>query len=220
MRLRYALILLTAGLGACDDETTNVVTDMSVAGDLSTAGDLARAGGDGGVTAGTTVNGAIGGSAFVAGDAINVEANASGLDFNGKSTDVLITSFSGACAKQAANAGVANGRLLFFGLAVTDSAGNASPVTATGDYTIAKAPLPNNAKVAQAFYEKDGADCLKATNLDAASGKITVTNPGAGGGTLEGTFDLTFGSEHITGSFSAPRCASFNPNRTPLDTCM
>jgi hypothetical protein len=178
------------------------------------AADLGGQSRDGGAT---QVAGAIGGSAFAAMDAIAVDADAKGADFNGISTVVQLSTFGGACSKQGVNAGVANGRLLGFFLAINDAAGYSSPATATGDYLVSGAPKTPSSKQALGFYQKDGADCLKTVSASATGGKVTVTQTGA---TIAGTFDLTFGSDHVTGSFSAPRCSSFDPNRTPIATCM
>jgi hypothetical protein len=164
------------------------------------------------------VTGAIGGSAYSAVDAISVVATASGLDFDMTSTDIKISNFAGSCAKETANVGSANGRLLLIGLAVIDSSGYSGPATKMGDYTIVTSPPSPSTNAAEVFYEADGANCLKSQGYQATSGTVTVTKVGD---PIEGTFDLTFSdtAEHITGKFSAPNCPGLNPSRTPTGGC-
>jgi hypothetical protein len=171
--------------------------------------------------AGTQVTGTAGGSAFVAVDAIFTTADASGLEFNGQSTDLMIATFTGTCAKEQANAGVKGGRSLFIGLAVNDAGGNASPVTSPGTHAIASGAgaVAPGARVAQLFYQSLGDDCLKAESHEAASGQIVIAAVDAS--MLAGTFDVVLAdtNEHVTGSFQASSCSFFNPNRTPTATC-
>ena len=171
--------------------------------------------------AGTQVVGTAGGSVFVAEDAIFTTADASGLEFNGQSTALMIATFTGACAKEQANAGVKGGRSLFIGLAVNDADGNASPVTSPGTHTIASGAgaVAAGALVAQLFYQRLGDDCLRAEAHQASSGQIVVTAVDAS--MLAGTFDVVLAdtNEHITGSFQASSCSFFDPNRTPIATC-
>ena len=56
------------------------------------------------------------------------------------------------------------------------------------------------------YYASDAAG--KATvQIAATSGSITLTSVGfASGTTASGTYDLTFGADHVTGSFNAPWC--------------
>jgi hypothetical protein len=166
----------------------------------------------------TSVTGSIGGSSYTAMDAISVVAMAKGFDFDMTSTAIQISDFADACAKQGANQGVPNGRLLFFGLALIDAGGHSTPATGTGDYTVVTVAPTTAGPAAEVFYEADGPNCLKSTGVQATSGKVTVTKTGD---PIEGTFDLTFydTGEHITGTFSAPGCPALDPNRTPTGGC-
>jgi len=171
--------------------------------------------------AATQVTGTAGGSAFVAEDAIFTTADVSGLEFNGQSTDLMISTFTGACAKEQASAGVKGGRSFFIGLAVNDGSGNASPVTSSGLHAIASGAgaVAPGARVAQLFYQRFGDDCLRAESHEASGGQVVIAAVDAS--MLEGTFDVVLAdtNEHVTGSFVASSCPSFNPNRTPTATC-
>jgi hypothetical protein len=169
----------------------------------------------------TAVSGTVGGSAFAAQDAVFTLANAKGLAFNGQSTVAFVGDFGGICAKEQASSGVMGGRSIFIGLAVNDAAGSASPVTSPGAHVIATGAAAQgaSARVAQLFYQRVGANCLKAEMHSAASGAVTVTAVDAS--RLDGTFDVVLAdtNEHVTGAFAASSCSSFDPNRTPNATC-
>src|SRR5205823_3363223 len=60
---------------------------------------------------------------------------------------------------------------------------------------------------------------LHGQSHEAASGQVLVTSVDTSA--LAGTFDVVLSdtNEHVTGSFVAASCPSFDPNRTPLATC-
>jgi hypothetical protein len=209
--MRPLRLFFACALAACTSSSTS-------SPDGGTKPDAAAAVTPDGAPTANSVTGAIGGSAYDAIDAVSVAAHANGFEFDMTSTDIKISDFAGACAKETANVGSAYGRLLFVGLAVIGSDGHSAPATATGDYTIVTAAPAASTNAAEVFYEADGADCLKSVQHQATSGKVTVTKVGD---PIEGTFDLTFSDtgEHITGTFSAPNCAGLNPNRTPTGGC-
>jgi hypothetical protein len=171
--------------------------------------------------AATQVTGTAGGSTFVAEDAIFTIADLSGFEFHGQSTALLITTFPGACAKEQASAGVKGGRSIIIGLAMNDASGNASAVATHGTHVIASGSgaTAAGARVAQLFYQRVGDDCLRTESHQAASGQVAVTSVDTSA--LAGTFDVVLSdtNEHVTGSFVAASCSSFDPNRTPLATC-
>lgn len=171
--------------------------------------------------AATQVTGTAGGSTFVAEDAVFTIADASGFDINGPSTDLMITAFADVCSKEQANAGVKGGRSIIIALAVNDASGNASAVASPGTHVIASGSGAKaaGARVAQLFYERVGDDCLKAESHEASSGQVLVTSVDTSA--LKGSFDVILSdtNEHVTGSFVAASCSSFDPNRTPIATC-
>jgi len=163
------------------------------------------------------VNGNLIGAPFTPRDAIWTNASANGFDFNAMSTVLIITDFPDACAKQASNTGVPNGRLLIFVLGTTDATGASSPITAPGDYTVFMGTTPVSSRLVEADFEVDGANCLKSQMEFGASGSVTVTSATD---PQTATFDVTFeGGDHITGSYRATSCPALNPNRTPTGGC-
>jgi hypothetical protein len=75
--------------------------------------------------------------------------------------------------------------------------------TAPGTYSVTAAELANRVDVSAVVYD---ASCEPSTDLDAYAdtGALTLTNVDADG--FFGTFDVTFGGDHVTGSFAAPVC--------------
>ena len=166
--------------------------------------------------AGNVVTGTLGGSTFVALDAVGNAVMANGFDFDGMSTMISMTTFANECSLQTSSTGTPNGRLLIFDLATTDAAGHSAPIAAAGAYTVFSGSPVASSKLAEVYYEVDGADCLKTSSEFATSGTVTVTAVTA---PISGTFDLTFPDGHVTGSFTAASCAALDPNRTPLNGC-
>ncbi len=163
--------------------------------------------------AGTVVNGTVGGTGFAALDAVWANVSANGFDFNGMSTDVTVTDFANECAAQTSQTGTPNGKLLVFVLATTDGAGNSSPINAAGTYTVFTGTPAVSSKLAEVYFEVDGADCLKSNSGFATSGTVTVTSATD---PMQATFDVTFPSDHIMGSYHATSCTALDPNSTPL----
>jgi hypothetical protein len=169
----------------------------------------------------THVTGLVGGMAFAAQDAVFTNARAKGLGFSGTSTVVLVATFGTVCSNEAANSGVKGGRSIFLGLAMNDAAGAAAPVSGTGVFVVgpgSDAQMPGAR--AQLFYQRNGDDCLKTESHSASGGQVTITEVATS--TLAGDFDVVLAdtNEHVTGSFVAASCASFDPNRTPTATCL
>ncbi len=187
-----------------------------------------------------TVTGTISGKSFDAKDAVfNLGDWSNGFgQFYGTTTAVQLSDFASQCTYDTSNQQPPNTQTLTLVLAENDAGGSASPASSPGDYSIpasytdASAP---SARRAAAWYDLGGSgasgsyDCFKASSQSAApgGGKVTVTSVTAD--RIEGTFDITLSrGDHLTGSFSAPRCGTtcipgvqsctgLNLNRTP--TC-
>lgn len=71
-------------------------------------------------------------------------------------------------------------------------------------------------RTADATYSPKGKSC-GGTEIDASSGSITYTT--VNDTLVEGTYDLWFGSDHVTGTFSAPHCTLCAP-RPSTQTCL
>lgn len=167
------------------------------------------------------VNGTVAGQVMDAKDAISTSLVLSGSNFTGNSLAMLLTDYSGACANEAADAGVKNGKALFFALVSTDATGAASPAAVTASYSIisgSPAAHAPNAHLAEVSYQGNNVNCLPDIKEFSDSGMVTVTAVSASG--IRGTFDVHFqNGDHLTGAFDATNCVAFNPNRTPLATC-
>jgi hypothetical protein len=165
---------------------------------------------------GNVVTGTLGGNSFGALDAVGNSVSANGFDFDMMSTMVVMTTFANECSLQMTSTGTPNGHLLIFDLASTDNAGHSAPISAAGAYTVFTGTVAASSKLAEVYYEVDGADCLKTSQERATSGTVMVTSATA---PLTGTFDVTFPDGHITGSLTAANCTALDPNRTPLNGC-
>lgn len=71
-------------------------------------------------------------------------------------------------------------------------------------------------RTADATYSPKGKS-FGGTEIDASSGSITYTT--VNDTLVEGTYDLWFGSDHVTGTFSAPHCTLCAP-RPNTQTCL
>ncbi len=167
------------------------------------------------------VNGTVDGQPLAAADAIARALVVKGDAFTGTSLSIDVTTWADACAKEAASAGVKDGKAIWLNVVATDANGSASPPSAPGDYAIAPGGLPAhapNALLADVWYQANDASCLPATKHQALSGKVTLTAISAAG--AQGTFDVVLDTgDHVTGSFDARTCDAYDPNRTPLATC-
>jgi hypothetical protein len=76
---------------------------------------------------------------------------------------------------------------------------------ATGTYTI----VPQGGYGATASYTTEDDDCNTTLSETATGGTVTLTT--ASSSSVAGTFDLTFDTDHVTGSFSAPVCSYTEP---------
>ena len=167
--------------------------------------------------AANAVHGNLGGAPFVVLDAVSNVVTADGFDFPDMSTDVTLTTYANDCSLQASQTGTPNGRLLILDLGITDGSGGSAAASMTGVYTVFSGTPAASSKLVEAYFEADDAGCHKSSFEFASSGTVTLTSATT---PVTGTFDITFpASEHITGSFAAPTCASLDPNSTPLNGC-
>lgn len=162
--------------------------------------------------------GTVGGAAFTAMDGIAKNAMPTAFFFTGTVQAMLISEYTGSCQKQASNEGVKNGRVMLVGLANLVAAGGDagstySSNTPKGDYNIVTAKPTAPGLYAQVIYQKYDAACAVGTSLTATAGKISVTTVSTQG--YAGTYDLTFGAEHVTGTFGTINCSDYVPDRVP-----
>jgi hypothetical protein len=146
---------------------------------------------DGGAGLGNaSVSGTVLGETLVAQDAIAEE-------YLGGSTsptaNVIITNYPGACATSQASHVRPSSLMLDLSLQVDHAA-----VTAR-TYSFAAGELKAS------FYRSDATCKITGASTEAAGsgGSVSISSIADG---LTGTFDLTFGTDHVTGSFHAPGC--------------
>jgi hypothetical protein len=140
--------------------------------------------GDAGGTSGAIhVNGTLGGQTLTLVDSIAIQTSTQ--------TEFLITSYSGACGyAQAGNEKETSG---FLKIKLDTN----SPL-APGMYPLTDAS-------SDAEYKTLDATCSSDIKNEATAGTITIT--ASTDAQISGTFDLTFGADHLTGSFAAAVCA-------------
>jgi hypothetical protein len=124
------------------------------------------------------VSGTLLGAPFSAADAVAYPSSDS-------SGFVVITDFASACSFVGTNDAKASSKVLSFDFLQT-------PI-ATGTFDTAAVDVQ---------YAVFDANCHSPYGESTDSGTVTIASVGSG--TVTGTFDLTFGTDHVTGSFTAP----------------
>jgi len=146
-------------------------------------------GGGGNGTA--SVTGTIQGATVPAGDAVGLDSVASGS--SEAAVGAIITNVASACSVLQDHGNPPGATALV--VAVSAMGGS----VATGTYSIVSQGFG-----ATASYTTEDTTCNTSFSENASSGSVTLTT--VSGSTVAGTFDVTFGSDHLTGSFSAPIC--------------
>ncbi|MBK7860791.1 MAG: hypothetical protein IPJ65_19755 [Archangiaceae bacterium] len=161
------------------------------------------------------VHGTIDGHALAVEDAILfVQKDTSGKILG---TAVILSDQPALCSTFKANRFPRSSTFLSMGLARR----NGTEVLLTpeaGEYTVSNT-FATQGSVGTAFFGRLDANCVNAVPFQTAlakSGLVTLqqisfdSNGGAGG-----TFDLSFGSDRVTGSFSVPYCEGLAPTTMP-----
>jgi hypothetical protein len=146
----------------------------------------------GGGTGTASVTGTIQGAAVPASDTVGLSSVASGG--SEAAVGAIITNIAGACGVLQSHGNPPSATALI--VAVTAMGGS----VATGTYGVVSQGFG-----ASASYATEDTSCNTSFSENASSGSVTLTTVSAS--TVAGTFDLTFGSDHLTGSFSAPICS-------------
>jgi hypothetical protein len=150
---------------------------------------------------GNSVSGAVGGTRLSARDSLSYGGQ-SGL------VSVRIASYADVCA-ETSDGGRPPGAV-FLDLNVSDSNGVQSKSYSIGVSTGVSA---------SAEFRALDAQCNNLEDVMATSGSISMGSAG-GSSSASGSFDLLFGSDHLTGSFDAPACAGVSDNGPPpVKTC-
>lgn len=118
----------------------------------------------------------------------------------------------GLCEKLKANQNPKNMTALMFMMAVKNASGALDPLK-TGKYTIAESATATG-NIAAVAFDKQDESCTSTLggSVSATTGTVDLTsyNVSSGGsgssGSAAGTFDVNFGTDQATGSFSASYC--------------
>ena len=147
------------------------------------------------------VTGTIAGKSFASANAV---ANTSG---SGQSVSalVVISDVGNLCGNIDADNDTTNAQALTFDLFEADMSGNTVAPAHSGDYVIAT-DATMTGQLAGANYVAVGASTADKTESVATAGKVTLT--GVASGHYVGSFDLTFGTDHVTGTFDTAPCAA------------
>lgn len=174
---------------------------------------VACGGGGGSTSSGNSASGTVAGTSFAAKDAIYTTAGSTnGFDLgSGPVTVLSIESNPGACAAEQPGKGNTSTLDVDMALAAVDSSGTTRAVSATGTYQVTVNAPTSAGLFAQVVFEplcKMGGPMVSVTS--ATAGSVTVTS--VDGSHIAGTLDLTFGNDHVTGSFDATSCSAFDVN--------
>jgi hypothetical protein len=154
-----------------------------------------------------TVSGTIQGATVPASDVVGLYYVAT---FDGgvsqAQAGVIVTNVANACGVLQAHGNPPNATSLELVVSALGSS------VATGNYAI----VPQGYGASASYATVDG-NCNPSFVDGATGGSITLTT--VSGSTIAGTFDLTFGSDHLTGSFSAPIC-TYSAGDGGTSTCM
>ena len=129
-----------------------------------------------------TVTGTLGGAAFAPKDAIEV------FDSESAKFVIRVTDYASACTY------------------ASDLHASSSVIAITYDQTLLSAGSLDIAKTPSlsAKHIVYGTTCAATTTTDATSGTVTFSKVNQCG--AQGTFDLTFGTDHVTATFTASVC--------------
>jgi hypothetical protein len=164
----------------------------------------------------TGETGAVGGVTY---DYVDAMLNDDGATWQHQYTTVLTTKPM-ACQHYQNNQIVMNEMYLIPNTIVWNPDNTTAAPGEPGTYQIGVEKIGSDGKThfyAQAQTQPHSKTCGLGKSLTATSGTITYTTMSS---TLaEGSYDLYFGTEHVTGTFSAPKCllCSARPSRT---TCL
>ncbi len=148
-----------------------------------------------------SVHGTIGGATVQTADAVALLHTFGTGPGQETSLAVSITSAGGVCA--AFQSGVRPGNLSVLGISVVQL----GPSVPAASYVIGQ-----DGGTAAATYDVTDASCVAVSVDSANTGSITLTSVSSS--SVAGSFDLSFGADHVTGTFFAPVCAGSNPSPT------
>jgi hypothetical protein len=149
-----------------------------------------------------TVTGTVAGHSLAAADAISTVASQSGASAG----VILIGTQANQCNEINAHHDLKSATALTIALA--NRTGTSVLAPAIGTYSIfsQQTVTQHTGNVGDALFSMISAACLATTSVDVTSGTLTLTRVEATG--YGGTFDLLFGTDHVTGSFNTGTCSA------------
>jgi hypothetical protein len=164
---------------------------------------------DAGANGQATVNGSVQGFTLNAGGAINESTFGTGIAI-GMSPNL--------CTELTQSNIPSNDTFLYLNLFQTGASGTPIiPTMGTFAATLAynepdAGPAPPNTQWVVAAFSADGAAACETDALAYASGGSVELTSFALGSTATGSFNLSFGSDSLSGTFTAPFCSTFGSN--------
>jgi hypothetical protein len=185
--------------GSIDTGNSNDTGTTSDTGSVDgpSSGDAPSVEGGGSCPTTNTVTGTVGNQTLAPGGAM-AALGLSDASYPNQAT-IVIANVSGVCALTqmlAVNPSHQTANLVYLSLTLGATSSAAGPVT-PGTYT----PTTMVNQLTATFGSTD-ATCQTAAQEETA-GQVVLCSAGA---TFAGTFDLTFGADHVTGTFAAPFC--------------
>jgi hypothetical protein len=163
-----------------------------------------------------TIDGTIGGASLGVMDSFSATTKSGSSQ--GGSAAILFTSTPGVCAAAGRGEQPKNVTGLTLLVFATDANAKSIEPTATGTYAVTKGTPAANSRLAIAVFGATDDQCKSKMFKPADSGKVEVTRIDANG--YAGTFDLVFGSDHVSGSFDVPECGGASTAAAGSLTCV
>ncbi|MGD0528252.1 MAG: hypothetical protein ABSE49_24165 [Polyangiaceae bacterium] len=161
----------------------------------------------GGAANGAQVNGTVDGVTMTVVDQVGVSGTVTTNGSTGSYAGAVITNIAGTCSVVQSHANPPNAQAL--SLVVYGSGTTVGP----GTYTVGSTAVSG----AQVTFAAQDAMCTSTASADATGGTVTLSV--VNGTSIEGSFDVTFGSDHVSGTFDAPVCAVPTTTGTTTPPC-
>lgn len=136
----------------------------------------------------------------------------------GSNTVLVLTGYAGVCTQLDNNHLGKNGQVLVLSVLDYDTVTKAqSAISAPGTYVVFGNGTPTSHAAGGNYFTTTMTCQVPANEEPASSGTVTITALSAS--SISGTFDVILGSDHVTGSFTAPFCAGVS-NTFSTAACM
>jgi hypothetical protein len=167
----------------------------------------------GACAAGSTVNGTVGGTGITARGSLSQVGSITPSGTNDEAL-IVVSDQDQMCEMLMLHETPKDSTYMQFLVYTRDVSGAPAPALGVGQYSVITGSDLSAAQVAAVSFIKFSG-CASTSNA-ATDGSVTLTHVSAD--SVQGTYDLSFGDDHVTGSFVAPNCA-INLAR-PQTTCV